>query len=101
MKCLPLTIASAFLLTFFIGTLGDTLQCDLIDSQCNCFQPHTLRCHLNTSSHLKEVLQNFRTFTNISNDVKLLDLTVDSLDTLPANIFENISLAGLLVSLKL
>lgn len=86
------------LLAFFAGISADTLHCDLIDQQCNCFQPHTLRCHLNTSSHLREVLQSFRANTNISKDVKLLDLTVDSLYSLPEDIFKNISIAGLLVS---
>ena len=80
------------------GVVDRKNTCDVIsDDSCNCFQPHTLRCHLNSSSHLEDVLRVLNNNSEVSKDIRLLDLTVDRLRKFPADLFGNLSLSGLLV----
>ena len=56
------------------------------------------RCQLNSSSHLVSVLQSLQTNSNISAEIRLVDVTVDDLRNIPAGIFGNLSLLGLSVT---
>ena len=96
---LSITIVLVTLVAIQGGVVDRKNTCDVInDDSCNCFQPHTLRCHLNSSSHLEDVLRVLNNNSEVSKDIRLLDLTVDRLRKFPADLFGNLSLSGLLVS---